>query len=179
MQGRSLSRIKSGGRVTGYNMGMANDKAGFPPARSAWSVVMLLALVLAITAQLITGFTMMAAFSTTLLMTHIGVGIAAIALTIAEWLWLLATPAGTYRLRGFFAAGSGPAEWSEAAFLIVASVTVIVGAVLAAAPYLGAALPFAAVLSIHQALATAVAMLYVVHAALATYRAGAKHRSAA
>lgn len=136
-----------------------------PPARSAASLIVLLLLVLAITAQLVTGFTLMAHPNGALLCAHITGGIAAIVLTLAEWLWLLAAPAGRHRLRGFVAAGSSPAEWSEAAFLIVATITVVFGALLAAVMYLGLPLPFATLFGIHRALAVAVAVLYLAHTA--------------
>lgn len=138
---------------------------------------MLLALVLAITIQLVTGFWMMAAFGNGLLIAHVSVGIAAIVLTVAEWLWLCAAPAGRYRLQQFTASRSGPAEWSEAAFLVVATITVLFGALLAAVLYLGTRLPFATLLAAHQALAVAVAVLYLVHSAFATARARRRRRS--
>lgn len=149
----------------------SNPNVEVPPKRSVWSIVMLLALVLAITAQLITGFTMMASFSSTLLVWHVSVGGIAVLLTIAEWAWLLITPAGAYRLRKFFAAGSTAPEWSEAGFLIIASITVLFGAALASILYLGVNLPFAVLLPIHQGLATAVVVVYVIHVILAAVRA--------
>lgn len=131
---------------------------------------MLLALVAAVTAQLGTGFAMMARFTPALLIAHVLVGLAAVALTIAEWSWLAGSRAGRYRLRAFVAATSGPAEWSEAAFLAVASITVAFGALLAAIIYLGARMPFATLLAIHQGLAIAVAALYLVHTLFASLR---------
>lgn len=141
-----------------------------PPARNLWSVLMLLALVLAITAQLVTGFIMMLAFSNGLLIAHVLVGMAAIVLTVAEWIWLCLAPAGRYRLGKYLTADSGPTEWSEITFLIVATATVALGALLAAILYLGAELPFGALLSIHQTLAIAVAVLYLIHSAFAIRR---------
>jgi hypothetical protein len=137
---------------------------------------MLLALVLAITAQLVTGFAMMAHFNGALLVAHVIGGLAAIALAFAEWAWLCASRTGRYRLRALFGAGSGPGEWSEAAFLVVASVTVVFGALLAAAIYLGAHLPFARLLATHQGLAIAVAALYLIHSALSMRRANRRRR---
>lgn len=169
-----LRRIKCDRFRADYNPRMSikpsTTQIEVPPKRSVWSILMLLALVLAITAQLVTGFTMMASFNGTLLVAHVSVGVIAVLLTITEWAWLLGTPAGTYRLRKFFAAGSTPAEWSEAGFLIIASITVMVGAILASILYLGVNLPFAALLLIHQGLATAVAIVYIIHVILAARR---------
>jgi hypothetical protein len=140
------------------------------PPRGLASVFMLLGLVLAVTAQLVTGFVMMAHFNAAWLMAHIAGGIAAIVLTLAEWAWLALAPAGRFKLRGFFARGSGPKEWSEGLFLIVATVTVVFGALLAAIMYWGTALPFATLLTTHQALAIAVAVIYLAHSALSMRR---------
>ncbi len=141
------------------------------PARGAFSVAILLALVSAITAQLVTGFAMMVHFNTALLAAHLVGGLAAILLTIAEWTWLVATRAGRHRLHDFISAGGGPKAWSEAAFLVVATVTVVLGALLAAALYLGAHLPFGGLFQTHRALAIAVAALYLVHSVLSSLRA--------
>ncbi|MGH8427618.1 MAG: hypothetical protein ACRES7_06520 [Gammaproteobacteria bacterium] len=139
--------------------------------RGLFSVLVLLALVLAITTQLITGFTLMVRPNGALLAAHIAGGIAAVVLTLAEWLWLTATRAGRDRLAGFLVTDSGPAEWSEAAFLLVATVTVLFGALLAAVMYLGLRMPFSVLFGIHRALAIAVAILYLVHTALSLHRA--------
>ncbi|MGH8272678.1 MAG: hypothetical protein ACRES9_00245 [Gammaproteobacteria bacterium] len=146
---------------------MASEKSD----RGVLSVAMLLALVLAITAQLVTGFAMMAHFNWALLVAHVIGGLAAIVLTLAEWTWLAATRAGRHRLRGFVSVGGGPVAWSEAAFLVLATVTVVFGALLSAALYLGASLPFASLLDTHRALAIAVAALYLLHSTLSTVRA--------
>ncbi|MGH8225609.1 MAG: hypothetical protein ACRER1_05615 [Gammaproteobacteria bacterium] len=140
-------------------------------ARGTSSLIVLLLLVLAISAQLVTGFTLMARPNGALLIAHIAGGIAAVVLTLAEWLWLTATHAGRHRLAGFLGADSGPAEWSEAAFLIVATVTVLFGALLVAVMYLGLQLPFGPLFGIHRALAIAVAVLYLAHTALSMRRA--------
>lgn len=142
-----------------------------PLSRGALSLIVLLLLVLAITAQLVTGFTLMARPNGALLTAHIAGGIAAIVLTLAEWLWLTATHAGRHRLAGFFTAGSSPAEWSEGAFLIVATITVLFGALLAAVMDLGLRLPFDTLFEFHRALAIAVAILYLAHTGLSMHRA--------
>lgn len=141
-----------------------------PPPRGIASVLMLLGLVLAVTAQLVTGFVMMAHFNAGWLTAHIAGGIAAIVLTLAEWAWLVLAPAGRFKLRGFFARESTAKEWSEGLFLIVATITVVFGALLAAVMYWGAALPFVTLLATHQALAIAVAVIYLAHSALSTLR---------
>lgn len=148
-----------------------NHATQSPPTRGATSLIVLLLLVLAITAQLVTGFTLMARPNGALLAAHIAGGIAAVVLTLAEWLWLTATHTGRRRLAGFLSAGSGPAEWSEAAFLIVATVTVVFGALLAAVMYLGLQLPFGTLFGTHRALAIAVAVIYLAHTALSMRRA--------
>lgn len=148
-----------------------NDATQSPPSRGAISLIVLLLLVLAITAQLITGFTLMARPNGVLLTAHIAGGIAAVVLTLAEWLWLAATQAGRHRFAGFFDAKGGPAEWSEVLFLIAATVTVVFGALLAAVMYLGLRLLFGTLLDIHRALAIAVAVLYLAHTALSMHRA--------
>ncbi len=150
---------------------MMNHVTPLPPARGTASLIVLLLLVLAITAQLVTGFTLMARPNGALLMAHIAGGIVAVVLTLAEWLWLTATHAGRHRLAGFASPRSGPAEWSEAAFLIVATVTVVFGTLLAAVMYLGLQLPFGPLFGIHRALAIAVAVLYLAHTALSMRRA--------
>lgn len=140
------------------------------------SVAVLLALVLAVTSQLITGFAMMAHPNVVLLTAHIAGGIAAIVLTLAEWLWLTATSAGRHRLVDFIAADGGSAAWSEAAFLAMATITVVFGALLAAVMYLGLPLPFATLFGAHRALAIAVAVLYLVHSVLSIRRARQQRR---
>lgn len=142
-----------------------------PPPRSALSIIVLLLLVLAITAQLITGFSLWAQPGHGLLAAHVGGGVAAILLTGIEWGWLVGSVAGRHRLHGFSAPGSGMAEWSEAAFLLLATITVIFGALLATVLYLQLPLPFAALLGIHRTLAVMVAVLYLVHSGFAVRRA--------
>lgn len=141
------------------------------PVRSLFSIGLLLVLVLAITAQLITGFALMAHPGTALLVAHIVGGIVALVLTVAEWTWLGATRAGQYRLAGFVAANSGMTEWSEAAFLVIATITVLFGVLLAVIMHLDLHLPFGALLATHRALAITVAVLYLAHSALALRRA--------
>lgn len=136
------------------------------PARGAFSLLVLLVLVLAVTAQLVTGFLFAFHPGKALLTAHVAGGVTALAATIAEWAWLCATRAGRYRLKSFVAAGSGPAQWSEAAFLLVATATVTLGALLAAMMHGRLGLPFGAVLEAHRALAVAVAVLYVAHSLL-------------
>lgn len=140
------------------------------PKRGIFSVLVLLALVLAVTAQLVTGFWLAAQPGRALIAVHIGVGIIAILLTVAEWTWLLATRLGRAKLAGFFGRGAGAGEWSEGLFLLAVTATVIAGALLAAIMRLGAAVPFAPVLESHRALAVAVAVLYLLHSALAMRR---------
>ncbi|HEX5314522.1 MAG TPA: hypothetical protein VFX38_06425 [Gammaproteobacteria bacterium] len=136
-------------------------------SRSRLSIFVLLALVLAVTTQLVTGFALWSRPGGALLLAHVIGGAAAIALTLAEWLWLAATRPGRKRLAGFVAAASGPSEWSEAMFLVVTTATVVLGALLAAALYLGARLPFANLFAAHRALAIAVAALYILHSLIA------------
>lgn len=159
---------------TSYNKWMAKTKhssaAHQPPPRSIGSVVLLLALVLAITAQLVTGFWMAASFASSLLHAHIGVGVLAVVLTLAEWVWLLCARAGRYRLGRFFSPASGPVRWSEGAFFIVASITVLLGAAVAATLHGHTPLPFATLLAVHRALAGVTALLYLLHSALAVRR---------
>jgi len=140
------------------------------PARGAFSLLVLLVLVLAVTAQLITGFLLAFRPGTALLTAHVAGGVVAIVATIAEWAWLCATRAGRYRLKSFVAAGSGPAQWSEAAFLLVATTTVALGALLAGMLHAHLGVPFGPVLEAHRALAVAVAVLYVVHSLLSMGR---------
>lgn len=138
--------------------------------RRLFSILVLLALVLAVTAQLITGFWLAAQPGSVLIAVHIGVGIVAILLTAAEWAWLLATRMGRTKLAGFFGRGTGPGEWSEGLFLVAVTLTVIAGALLAAIMRLGANLPFGFLLESHRALAVTVAILYFIHSALAMRR---------
>lgn len=140
------------------------------PARGAFSLLVLLLLVLAVTAQLITGFLLAFRPGTTLLAVHVAGGVAALVFTVAEWSWLCATRAGHYRLRKFVAADSGPAEWSEVAFLLVTTVTVALGALLAAMMHAKLGLPFGPIFAAHRALAVAVAVLYVAHSLLSMRR---------
>lgn len=140
------------------------------PARSLLSIGILLVLVFAVTAQLITGFFLMTQPSPALLVAHIIGGIVALVFTVAEWIWLGATPAGRHRLTSFVAAGSGLAEWSEAVFLVAVSFTVLLGILLAAIMNLGLPLNFVAMLKIHRALAFVVAALYLIHTPLSMYR---------
>jgi len=145
------------------------------PARSVFSLLVLLVLVLAITAQLVTGFLLVFHPGTTLVKIHVAGGVAALVFTVAEWLWLCTTRTGRYRLKGFVGAGSGPAEWSEAAFLLVATVTVALGALLAAMMHGHLGSSFEPVLEAHRALAIAVAVLYVIHSALSMRRSRSRH----
>lgn len=147
-----------------------NDATGSPPARGVFSLLVLLVLVLAVTAQLITGFLLVFRPGTALLAAHVAGGAVAVVFTLAEWCWLCMTRAGRYRLKGFLAPGSGPAQWSEAAFLLVATVTVAIGALLAAMLHARTGLPFGPVLAAHRGLAVAVAVLYVVHSLLSMRR---------
>lgn len=138
--------------------------------RGIFSILVLLALVLAVTAQLVTGFWLAAQPGGVLLMVHVGVGVLAILLVIAEWAWLLAAPAGRVKLAGFFGRGTGLAQWSEGLFLIAVTLTVIAGALVAAVMRLGANLPFGPLLASHRALAVIVAALYLLHSAYAMRR---------
>lgn len=140
------------------------------PARGAFSLLVLLVLVLAVTAQLVTGFLLAFRPGTALLAAHVTGGVVAVAATIAEWAWLCATRAGRYRLKSFVAADGGPAQWSEAAFLAVATVTVALGALLATMMHVRLGVPFGAVLEAHRALAVVVAVLYVAHSLLSMRR---------
>ena len=155
-----------------------NDATQAEPKRGIVSIVILLGLVLSVTVQLVTGFILMAHFSQTLLSVHILVGALAIVFVADEWLWLLAAPAGRRRLAGFFASGSGMNEWSEAAFLVAVTATVVVGALLAPTFHGGSHLPFGALLATHRALAITVAVLYIIHSALAMRRGKSKSGSA-
>ncbi len=147
-----------------------NNEVSAKPKRGLFSTLILLGLVLTVTVQLVTGFALMAHVNRALLSTHIFAGALAIILTADEWIWLLATRSGRYRLSGFFAPGSGIAEWSEAAFLLAVTATVVIGALLAASLHGGPRLPFGALLTTHRALAIAVAILYLLHSALAMRR---------
>lgn len=147
-----------------------NEAIDAKPKRGLFSIFILLGLVLAVTVQLVTGFVLMAHVNRALLSAHIFVGALAIILTAAEWAWLLATRSGRYRLSGFFAPGSGIAEWSEAAFLFAVTATVVIGALLAASLHGGMRLPFGALIATHRVLAIAVAVLYLLHSALAMRR---------
>ncbi len=140
------------------------------PKRGIFSILVLLTLVLTVTAQLVTGFMLAARPGTTLLAIHIVVGLAALVLVIVEWIWLMATRPGRHRLQGFFGSGTGPSDWSEGAFLVAVTFTVLAGALLAAIMRLGASLPFAPLLTLHRALAVAVAALYLLHSGFAMRR---------
>ncbi len=153
--------------------------ATIAPVRSGFSVGLLLVLVLAITAQLVTGFALMTQPGTALLVAHLVGGVVALILTIAEWVWLGTTRAGQYRLAGFVAANSGITEWSEAAFLVIATITVLFGALLAAMMHLDLHLSFSALLATHRALAITVAVLYLAHSVLALRRAQKQRRTRA
>ena len=146
------------------------------PRRGMFSILVLLALVLAVTAQLVTGFWLAAHPARVLLAVHIGVGFVAILFTAAEWAWLLATRVGRAKLIGFFGRGTGLAQWSEGFFLIAVTLTVIAGALLAATMRLGANLPYALLLGSHRALAIAVAVLYLVHSGFAMRRGKRRSR---
>lgn len=139
-------------------------------ARSKLSIAVLLGLVLTVTAQLVTGFILMAHPGRALLVTHIAIGFAALVLTAIEWIWLAATRAGRHRLTGFFGKGSGPGEWIEALFLIAVSLTVLAGILLATAMRFGLHLPFTHLLELHRAFAFAVLLLYAAHSVLAMRR---------
>lgn len=140
------------------------------PARGAFSLLVLLVLVLAVTVQLITGFLLAFQPGKALITAHIAGGTVAIVFTISEWIWLCAAPAGRYRLKKFVGTGSGPTEWSEAAFLLVTTATVAVGALLAAMMHGRLGLSFGPVFETHRALAIAVAVLYVAHSVLSMRR---------
>lgn len=147
-----------------------------PPSRSVVSVVILLVMVLSVTAQLITGLYMTSTGNKPigLIHAHAGVGLLALIVTIAEWVWLLSSASGRYRLRAFVSPAAGPIEWSEGAFLALATLTIFLGATLASSMYLGIALTPSSRLIIfkaHQGLAQLVAVVYVVHSALAMVRA--------
>lgn len=144
-----------------------SDTTLVTPGRGMVSVAVLIGLVLAVTAQLVTGFALMAHARNSLLTAHIIGGVCAIVLTVAEWAWLAGTQAGRLKLRRFFAPGSGPADWSEAVFLAAVTITVILGALLAAAMHGSLRLPYGAMLTTHRGLAIAVAVFYLLHSSLA------------
>lgn len=146
------------------------DEYRSDPQRGPASIAVLLGLVLAVTAQLVTGFFLMARPGAALLVSHIVIGLVTLVLVVAEWSWLAVTRAGRRRLAGFVGAKSGPAEWSDALFLIAVSLTVVAGLLLAAALRLGLPLPFDSLLETHRALASAVLLLYVTHSILALRR---------
>lgn len=153
-----------------------------PPTRSIISVIILLVMVLSVTLQLITGLYMTSTGNKPigLIHTHAGVGLIALVATIAEWIWLISTPSGRYRMRAFVSPTAGPIEWSEGAFLAVATVTIFLGATLASSMYLGIVLEADSriiLFKAHQGLAQLVAVVYVVHSALAMIRG--RKRSAA
>lgn len=153
-----------------------------PPTRSVLSVVILLVMVLSVTAQLITGLYMTSTGdkSIGLIHAHVGVGVLAFVVTLAEWVWLGISRAGRFRLRSFVSSSAGPIEWSEGAFLVLATITIFLGVILASGMYLGVVLSPEArriAFSAHQGLAQLVAVVYVLHSALAMVRA--KKRSAA
>lgn len=153
-----------------------------PPTRSVISVVILLVMVLSVTAQLITGLYMTSTGNKSigLIHAHAGVGVLALAVTFAEWVWLSVSRSGRYRLRSFVSSSAGPIEWSEGAFLVVATFTILLGAVLASGIYLGVSIAPEVrhgVFKAHQGLAQLVAVVYVIHSALAMMRA--RKRSAA
>ena len=154
-------------------------ETGRPPApkRGIFSILVLLALVLTVTIQLVTGFMLVAGPGIVLLAIHTGIGLAALVLVIAEWIWLMATRPGRHRLQGFFGSGTGPSDWSEGAFLVAVTLTVLAGALLAAIMRLGASLPFAPLLTLHRALAVAVAVLYLPHSGFAMRRNKAGRRN--
>lgn len=153
-----------------------------PPKRSLASVLILLFMVLSITAQLITGLYMTATGNKSigLIHAHAGVGIFAVFVTLLEWVWLASSASGRFRLKSFVSPSAGPIEWSEGAFLVVASITIFLGATLASSMYLGVQLSPSArtvIFKAHQGLAQLVAGIYIVHSILAMLRA--RKRSAA
>ena len=135
--------------------------------RGAFSIVILLGLVIAVSTQLVTGLTMMVHPGNTILTIHVFVGVLTIALTAAEWMWLAFTPAGHYRLLNYFSHDSSIVEWSESAFLIVVTATVVLGGLLALSLYGESWADFGTLLSVHRALAIAVLVLYIPHSVLA------------
>lgn len=146
-----------------------------PPKRSVASVLILLLMVLSITAQLLTGLymTVTGHKSIGLIHTHAGIGTLAVVIVLLEWIWLLTSPSGRFRLRSFVSKDAGPIEWSEGLLLVVASVTIFLGATLASSMYLGVQLSATTrqiVFKAHQGLAQLVAGIYVVHTILAIVR---------
>lgn len=154
----------------------ASNHVVVPPTRSVASILVLLTLVISVTAQLITGLYMTATGNKAigLIHAHAAVGLIALVVTITEWIWLSATFTGRFRLRSFVSKSAGPTEWSEGAFLVLASITVFLGAVLASGMYLGVTLPAntrESVFMAHQGLAQLLAVVYVGHSAFAMVRA--------
>jgi len=143
--------------------------------RSALSLAVLLALVLAVTAQLLTGFWLWRSPGATLLTVHVAAGLATTVLLVAEWTWLLATEAGRARLRSYVAPGAGAAGWIDALFLLAVTATVVLGLLLAGILRLGLDLSLLPLLAAHRGLAAAVLVLYAVHAITA---AGTRRRRA-
>lgn len=145
--------------------------------RGKLSLAVLLGLVVAVTLQLVTGFALQfGAGGGALLTAHVAGGIAATLLVTAEWLWLLATPAGRARLAAFVSRESGLAQWSDGAFLLAVSATVVLGLLLASNLRGGPALfPFDPLLATHRGLAIAVAFLYLLHSATVMRRRHPRH----
>lgn len=154
----------------------ASNHVVVPPKRSLASILILLTLVLSVTAQLITGLymTLTGNKAIGLIHAHAGVGVIALVVTVAEWVWLSATATGRFRLRSFVSPSAGPTEWSEGVFLVLASVTVLLGASLASSMYLDVQISPNArnvILKSHQGLALLLAVVYVGHSAFAMVRA--------
>ncbi|MHB8249218.1 MAG: hypothetical protein ACYDCX_10100 [Acidithiobacillus sp.] len=157
--------------------------------RSAWSLAILLGLVITVTLQIFTGIAMAAGWIS-LLPFHVEDGMAAALFILLEWLWLAGTRPGRGTLRHLFPMASQ--RWHaagrqlqgiflgrpiptpalntivEGAFLLFATMAVLLGLLL-----VFTALPsrFPLLLAGHRALASLLALLWIIHLLLALYTA--------
>jgi hypothetical protein len=154
--------------------------------RSAWSLAILLGVVITITLHIFTGIAMALGWMS-LLPFHVEDGMAAALFILLEWLWLAGTRPGRRTLRDLFPTGQ---RWRaagrqcqgiflgrptpalntivEGAFLLIATLAVLLGLLL-----VFTALParFPLLLAGHRALAGLLALLWIIHLLLALHAA--------
>jgi hypothetical protein len=162
--------------------------------RSAWSLAILLGVVVTVTLQIFSGIAMGLGWMS-LLPFHIEDGMAAALFILLEWLWLAGTRPGRHAIGHLFpmvgqrwrAAGRQcrdiflnrptPALNTivEGAFLLIATLAVLLGLLLAFT-----ALParFPLLLAGHRALAGLLALLWIIHLLLALHAALGRHAAA-
>jgi len=126
--------------------------------------------VLAVTAQLVTGGWLAVRFSTPVLAAHLIGGLTATVLVALEWLWLGLSRYGRRQVRRMFGPRATVTDRVDGWFLALATVTVGLGLWLAAAWRLGAAAPLGILFTAHRLAALLVALLWLVHLAQTRHR---------